>query len=745
MKPTTTIILLLLLAGCIAFVAWPYVFPQEEQQKSEDKTVFKKLGEINRLTVTANDGGRMTFEKTGGEWKITEPVAAAADPFAVHDIIDRLKGLQFVSENEHGKVGDDITGLDKPAWVLTVADDAGNEYELRIGKAVPLGNGKTYVGEGGRVLVVGVDFASLLSRQLNEYRNMAVLDLEKVEFDEIRVSGREKYELKQIDKQWRLTSPIAGRANAKVVQKLVERLSYILSRGIAADNPTNLAVYGLDVPQLEVTFSVRPKKEPETQESSQQPEPARSYTIIFGSKVQNEVYVKLADGPTVYRINAAIVDEFAPKLDDIRDSRVLEDFTADFVCGVELQLPGGLCAMIKEGGVWLMEKPFAGRAEPMMVETLLDALGKLTAESFQQADSGGMGFDRPQAAVSLKLLGKDEKLTLLIGDKSPSGEMTFVKTASGSTVYVVRTDDLSPVFADAATYWDSTIFKVAGDEKITRLSLFRADGAYELACGEDGAWKMVKPVECDADRASLIDINNRLDRLAATEIVALGTSLPERFDKANDVISIEITVSSEKELDHSDMDAEAAPGLVKITRKCTLKIARIYGSVYGWIDGASPVAVGEFDASLYEALTAELKNRRVIEINLDEVRGFGVTSAGSTLEFTGEGDDWQYSGDTFVKMDPQKIHAFLASLASTAVEKFVSYKSSDAAKFGCDRPELLLEIRFGPNQARQLRVSAKGPKDSGSRYATMDGVEGVFLLSADKVASLAVSLNDFKK
>jgi hypothetical protein len=85
MKPTTTIILLLLLAGCMAFVAWPYVFPQKDNQKPENKAVFEKLGQISRLTITAGDGGRMAFERTGENGKITEPITAGADPFAVRD------------------------------------------------------------------------------------------------------------------------------------------------------------------------------------------------------------------------------------------------------------------------------------------------------------------------------------------------------------------------------------------------------------------------------------------------------------------------------------------------------------------------------------------------------------------------------------------------------------------------------------------------------------------------------------
>lgn len=742
MKPTTTIVLFLLLAGCVGFVAWPHLFPEKTgDEEVTSKAVFEKLGEISRITVTASDGGLMAFVKTGEDWKIIEPVTAGADSFAVRDIIDKLKGIEFITDKSSDRVGSDITGLDKPGWILTVADDTGNEYELQIGHQVPLGNGKTYVSAGGRVLVVDVNFTSVLSRPLSDYRNKTILDLENVEFDVIKVSARDKYELKKLDNQWRLTSPVAARARAEVVKKLIERLSYVPSRGIAADKPTGLAAYGLDSPQLEVTFSVKPQASPEAEESSQ---PPRSYTITFGSKVQDEVYVKLAGESTVYRINAALVDAFAPRLADIRDNSVL-DVGNNAVVGVELSLPDGSCVLAREGGVWLVDKPFSGKAEPRQVEKLLETLGKLKAESFRQGGLSGFGFDEPRATVSLKLLGKDDKLTLLIGDESSSGEMTFVKTATGSIVYVVRTADLATVFADTASYWKATLLKLADDEKVTHLDIFRADGTYELARGEDDAWKMIKPVKADADRESLTDILDRLDELTATKIVALGTSLPDRFDKADDVITLDVTTAIEKKIDRSEADVEADPGLVKITRKHTLKVARIDGGVYAWLDGVSPVAVGEFDVSLYEALTAELRNRRVVEINVAEVSGFSITSAGKTLEFAGKGDNWQYSGDAFVKIDAGKVRVFLESVASTVAGKFVSHKSSDSGKFGCDRPEVLLEIRLGTNHARQLRVSSRGPKGSEGRYATVDGIEGVFVLDADKVAGFVKSLNDFKK
>src|SRR5512133_639534 len=134
----TTLILLVILAGLGAYIFFAKSGsesgPKTEVTKTENerKLFDVQSTDISKITVTPADGKRMALEKSGGNWKLTEPVAAPAETFEVDSLARALAELK-----SHGTVnasaGDaKATGLDNPRYKVEFTAGSKN-YSLSVG------------------------------------------------------------------------------------------------------------------------------------------------------------------------------------------------------------------------------------------------------------------------------------------------------------------------------------------------------------------------------------------------------------------------------------------------------------------------------------------------------------------------------------------------------------------------------------------------------------------------------------
>jgi hypothetical protein len=257
--------------------------------------------------------------------------------------------------------------------------------------------------------------------------------------------------------------------------------------------------------------------------------------------VGDKYYAKLTGEPGVFKVNASIMADLQPKLTDLRVRQVLT-LKADDVTGVDMEMPDGKATLVKKDGQWMMTSPLEGKADAGKVAALLTDAGNLKAENFNEGAALDVyGLDKPAAKLSFRLAGKGEAVTLLIGGKSPSGEMTFVKTASGLAVAVVKTADLKAVLGEPSTYWDRTLLMLPMSAKVTRLQLRRTDDTFTIDRDATGGWALSTPLAAPADKDTVNKIIDRIENLQADKIVNLGKSIPESFAKATDIMQVVVT------------------------------------------------------------------------------------------------------------------------------------------------------------------------------------------------------------
>lgn len=286
MRPRTLLILLVLVLGLGAFIwFWEREMPSSEERTEQAKKVvpFEK-DEVRKVTLES-PAGKVVFERVEhpetdkkeekkeegeegeeapgeealgepeSEWKMTAPMQARADAFAVDGLLDALAGLEKTRTLEDVQRKD--VGLDKPRATVRVETGDGAQV-LQIGAAVPTG-GSVIAGLEGKdeAYVVSDTIWSQLDREPGSWRDRQLFRASRDAIARIALTGPGgRVVLAQQDGKFRLESPFADRADKDKIDDLYADLSGLTAEQFVDQPQIPPAEMGLQPPQavVEVTF-----------------------------------------------------------------------------------------------------------------------------------------------------------------------------------------------------------------------------------------------------------------------------------------------------------------------------------------------------------------------------------------------------------------------------------------------------------------------------------------------------------
>jgi len=249
MRPLTTIILLVLTAAAIGFIAFFESRQPGTVEAAERARVLLDLPaeDIGKIEIT-NAAGRVKLERVagavGGAWNLTAPVKDRADAPAVAmilqlasgtEVLERLTGDEVLKKSRLKELGLDAGQQGR----VTFYPRGGGAVGVILGRPAPV-PGSLYVQleEGDRkpeeVLVVRVPWTEpLLARSPGEWRDPRLLlaaaddilriavhspagDIE-LQRDQLTAEERSK----KLSAVWQLTKPLAERADQTLVSDLL--------------------------------------------------------------------------------------------------------------------------------------------------------------------------------------------------------------------------------------------------------------------------------------------------------------------------------------------------------------------------------------------------------------------------------------------------------------------------------------------------------------------------------------------
>ncbi len=784
MNIRTTIALLVLLLVClVSFIGIKTEWFGLKKSATEPATplvqkLLPDIGRVSKIAIDTPGVGKVALVGQGDIWRISDPIDAPANMKAV-SLAYTLASIEYLHKFAPGDADfpkDDLTRLSKPERTIAFSDGK-KTYTLAVGSSVAFSPRERYVQLAGdaSVYTTGADLLKGVAATAGDYRDTKLFDFETDKVVGIEVKGREDYTLTKAGREWAAIRPVNAPADSAKVEKLLADLSALNVAKFVDDKPAGLTAYGrLDEPQLQVTVEIAPPvptTSPATAQATQATQPSRRVTLLVGAGAGDgkRVFAKLSDSPSVFQIDAAKVDALQPKLADIR-KKDLVDIGFREVCAIDLTLKQyGAAKFRKDKDQWTMVEPFPGQADWDSTARLVSVIQNLKAEEFTDnpASMAAFGLEDPQGKIVLHLRdsGKQasdgtpsQTLTVYLGKASSTGQVGFVRVESGRSVAAVPAADFAVLNRPPAAYWSRGMIKLPEDATIQDITIATPEGEVALHRAGLDTFSMSAPIEAPADQESINALLAALRTVDAQKIIALGKDLPERFAKLRPTkIAFTYSVAgpasapttASAPATSSAPTTSSAPSTrpaIPVKTSPTLVLVSDGGKAYGWLAASEPVAVGELDNALFDKITAEMRDRTVLQVSSVRASTVKMTLDKTELEFTRSGDAWRFTGDRFVKLDDKKIAEFIDGLAKVKARSFADYRSkTDLKRYGLDQPSMTIEVKSDDGKTVRLDISRAGPVGTTGKYAVSSETPGVFILAPEEPAKLGKSLDDFKK
>ena len=422
--------LLFLVAVAAGLGAYIYFVESERDPNALEpkaKVFAVEASAIERLEIRSATGEVTSLEKSGDAWKMTAPVAAAVDDTAVRSIADTLSTAEITSVLEEAPTNIKQFGLE-PARLSVSFRKAGDttDYRLNLGDKTPLGS-DIYAQVAGqpRVLLLGSFLEDTFNRKPFDLRDKKALGFEREAVDKITIErpSAPRVDLAREGSEWKLTAPIAARADFSPVDGLISRVEQAQMTAIEHDGgePTaaQLKTFGLDRPQLVATFGAGS---------------TRASIAIGGEKDATSVYARDLSRPLVFTVDKSLLTDLQKQPTDLRvkDVFVFKSYTA---VGIDLTHGGATASYQKAAAsaeaapgpdVWKQTKPEAKDVNATAMTDLLNTVSSLRADSFTATAPGS---------------GDDLVVIARYGDASKPTEERVTLRKSGTTAYAISPKD----------------------------------------------------------------------------------------------------------------------------------------------------------------------------------------------------------------------------------------------------------------------------------------------------------------
>jgi hypothetical protein len=414
--------------------------------KKPDEFRDRKLTDLTTAQVTRavlkSAAGEIELAKKNDRWEIMKPLQARGDDQKIGDLLANVTNAriqEFVADDR----GDlHAYGLSEPRGSITIygADDK-EGGTLQIGAVAEKIKDAVYVRYLPRNAVYALPKKTeeILTVRPNDLRDRHLVRLDNNNLDRINIeaSGQPKIVLARKEQNWTIASRNNQPANSDEVRRLIDTLNDQQVTKFVADTATELPKYGLDQPQLRLTFSSFASENTAETGAGEHP----FLTLAFGKVEGDEVYARVGEEPFIVAVNHALLDKiwtdplrwqelsiFKFKPNDIhRLSRVTDREESVVRSGAQ-------------DWKWLKGE---GAIDTTDLQSLINSLASLRAVRWAGTTTPPHGFEKPQLVITFTTSPDDKTMhKLTIGNRTDDA-MWFARVEGREGTFVISNPDFT--------------------------------------------------------------------------------------------------------------------------------------------------------------------------------------------------------------------------------------------------------------------------------------------------------------
>jgi len=388
---------------------------------------------------------RLTIERRGDEWYLTQPVQGLVDPDTAKNMVKAIVELK-PGVRENIQPTDKEFGLDHPNMAVIAHLKGGKQVKITLGAETPVGSKifATITDKKGLYLVP-TSFKTDMDKKPEALRDkkLARFDRDKVKqvtfiSDKGTVEAVKERDLKG-KAQWKIVKPGSYKG---------DEISITSSFGKAADveakdwapNPNDLKAYGLDKPRAQCRIVTEDGKTIEILVGNETTAQVKTSEYADTTESKDLVYAMRKGRPEVLMVESTLFTDLNKDLLAFRDKRIVE-FTRDDVLSLKVERRQGVSfSVLRAGDEWKLQSPETATADKYKIEDLIGDLVDMEAREYieKAPDQRTVGLAAPQAAITLRLRG-GKNLTVKFGDEVSGGveKLVYCQLSSGTQMYKV--------------------------------------------------------------------------------------------------------------------------------------------------------------------------------------------------------------------------------------------------------------------------------------------------------------------
>ncbi len=528
MKLRNTIIMLLLVAGMLAYIKWVDKGKPSTSEKQDSETKpFTQVDQdkISRVTIRSRDIV-MQLTQQDNVWTIESPLKDRAQEFDVKSMLGGLDLLTLIPVARKAPTREQLKdyGLLKPEFSVKVEGD--RTVEISLGSETVL-EGTYYIKVEGRDLVytARTSVREYLARKPNEWRSRTLTDVFPQNVRKVGIkTPKGEIEIGKAGRYWSISKPLKARADAAIVADLLANALTAQVQEFLSDSK-DLAAFGLNEPRATLTFTADDAESPvvleigaakvvKKEEGDKKEEPKVAPATPAAPKKPEPpapVYVRISGRAGIFTVPGSIEKLIQLQPNDLRDRNIMriQDATANLIT---IESPGKEKVVLEKVFVertaseeWVRRidskksvPANSGVAAKLLADLSTGKVSRFVADL--ASDLKGFGLDQPQITVTISdyssegtpesNAGEREQAKLLIGRME--ADAGYAKLADEPFIFAVPTKLIDDLWTDPIR-WQSLRINDIKHEDIVAIEIERT-GQMPMSLVADGAkgWKLAK-------------------------------------------------------------------------------------------------------------------------------------------------------------------------------------------------------------------------------------------------------------
>jgi hypothetical protein len=259
--------------------------------------------------------------------------------------------------------------------------------------------------------------------------------------------------------------------------------------------------------------------------------------------------------------------------------------------------------------------------------------------------------------------------------------IVLIVILAGLAGYIYFVDNKRPA---SGTETKEKAFTGVTADDVEEIRIAVAGGDTSRAQKSNGMWKLVEPVQTNADAGELNAIAGGLANLDVDRVLDENPGDLKPYGLSPAKIDVAFRVKGQKDLRHLLIGEKTPTG----------------GDVYAQVPGQKRVIlVNSSLDSTFNKNTFALRDKSVLTFDRDKVDGLELTSDGTTVQLARSGDEWKLTKPVAARGDYATIEGIVERLATLQMQGIVAADGGDLKQYGLDRPVATITVVSGSSRA----------------------------------------------